>query len=85
MVQFCKPVDQNGRLYFFRSDVERYKRELANLPVMAFEGVDTLVPAAQLALELGVGRRTIGRRIREAALAAASRLGSGAPTAVAAE
>jgi hypothetical protein len=66
--KFPLPVRQRGRLFFWRSKVEEYKRALAGLPPKAPDPdlVDVLVPAVALAAEFGVGRRTIGRRIAEA-------------------
>jgi hypothetical protein len=68
--RFPPTTEMNGRLYVLRSDFERYKVEL-----IAFaQGVeptapppvnpDFFVPMRQVAAELGVGRRTIGRRIK---------------------
>jgi hypothetical protein len=66
--KFPLPVRQRGRLFFWRSHVEAYKRALAGLPPKALDPdlVDVLLPAAALAAEFGVGRRTIGRRVAEA-------------------
>ncbi len=60
---FPSPIKQNGRLYFFRSQLEAYKRALAGLPPEPWKGVDELVPATLTAREFGFGRRTLGRRI----------------------
>ena len=65
MPKFPTPVRQNGRMFFFRSHIEAYKRALAGLPLVDFQGVDSLVPALTVAAELGFGRRTLGRRIAE--------------------
>lgn len=66
MTQFPKPVRSKGkRLFFWRSQLEAYKLALAGLPKKEFEGIDSLVPAAQTASELGFGRRTLGRRVVE--------------------
>jgi hypothetical protein len=62
---FPTPVRQNGRIYFLRSSLEAHKRALAGLPPVDFQGIDALVPAPRAATELGVGRRTIGRRVAE--------------------
>jgi hypothetical protein len=64
-----KPVSQNGRLYFWRSQLEAYKRELAGLPPLDNPSttIDELVPAAQAAREFGFGRRTLGRRLQATA------------------
>ena len=68
-------LDVNGRLYNWRSQIEHYKEQLARhalglaplpLPTTRPEG-DVLVPVKISASELGVGRRTLGRRIKEAA------------------
>ena len=60
-----------GRGYIFRSALNRYKAELQAFALGA-EPVappsidpDPLVPLMRVADELGVGRRTIGRRIVE--------------------
>jgi hypothetical protein len=63
-IPFPNPVRQNGRLYFFRSQLEAYKRALAGLPPVEFEGPEVLVPSNPVCLEFGVGRRTLGRRIK---------------------
>jgi hypothetical protein len=62
---------QNGRGYILRSELDRYKTDL----IAAALGVapvysprvnpDPLVPLKAVSEELGVGRRTIGRRIAE--------------------
>jgi hypothetical protein len=61
-----------GRGYVLRSALNAYKRELvaASLgapPVyLPDPDPDPFVPLKQVCVELGVGRRTIGRRIKEA-------------------
>jgi hypothetical protein len=66
-------VDQNGRRYFWRSEVERYKKELAGLPFQNDRNTpDVLIPAKLFAMELGVCVRTLGRRIAESRNAAAA-------------
>jgi hypothetical protein len=62
---FPQAIHLNGRLYFSRHGTENYKLALAGLPPKDFEGPDELVPAKQLAVELGVHRRTIARRVLE--------------------
>ena len=64
-IEFPAPRAINGRLFFVRSEVEAYKRELAGLPPLPQASVIEMVPAKKLAEELGVGRRTIGRRVAE--------------------
>jgi hypothetical protein len=62
--KFPSPVQQHGRMYFWRSELEAYKRALAGLPPTDNpNAVDMLVPAAQAASEFGFGRRTLGRRV----------------------
>ena len=69
--KFPIPVKQNGRLYFWRSQLETHKRQLAGLPPLDSLGmVDVLVLAAQVASEFGFGRRTLGRRVAESEQAA---------------
>jgi hypothetical protein len=69
--RFARVIWQNGRGYVLRSELNRYKAELT----AAALGVapvypprvdpDPLVPLKAVCEELGVGRRTIGRRIAE--------------------
>jgi hypothetical protein len=68
---FPKVVWQKGRGYVLRSALNRYKAELtaAALGVAPVSPSpvepDPLVPLKAVSEELGVGRRTIGRRIAE--------------------
>jgi hypothetical protein len=64
--KFPSPVTQNGRMFFWRSHLEAHKRALAGLPFEVDPQPDVLVTAAQAAIEFGVCRRTIGRRVVEA-------------------
>jgi hypothetical protein len=72
--QFPDLVRVNDRAYFFRHKIEGYKRALLALAlgVEASDAVETepavveLVPAGQFARELGIHRRTLGRRIKGA-------------------
>ena len=64
------PLDMSGRLYFQRSVIEHYKQSLIawasgaqDPPVYIPPAVEEFVTAEQVARELGVTRRTIGRRI----------------------
>jgi hypothetical protein len=71
MPQFPTPVRINGRLYIRRLDLEDYKAGLVAAALGSTPHVrpsvepDCLIPLKQVAAELGVGRRTIGRRIAE--------------------
>jgi|SRR5271165_5394023 len=75
--RFCDVIFSNGRGYVRRSDLDRYKAELlafalgvapvAPPPIVP----DPFVPLKQVCAELGVGRRTIGRRILESQAARA--------------
>jgi hypothetical protein len=65
----------NGRGYNWRSQLEHYKEQLVRhalggqpqpLP-MTRPAQDALVPLKITGFELGVGRRTLGRRIKAAA------------------
>jgi hypothetical protein len=65
-------INVNGRNYLWRHDLEGYKAELVR-HALGGQSVqappsrpdhDVLVPLKIAALELGVGRRTIGRRIK---------------------
>jgi hypothetical protein len=65
-------IDVNGRKYIQRGDLEGYKAALIQMALGASKAVEmtqaeyaTLVPLKTAAAELGVGRRTIGRRIVE--------------------
>jgi hypothetical protein len=70
------PFRVNGRLYLRRSQLDRYKAELQahalgvrpiySPPVEP----DPFIPLKAVETELGIGRRTIGRRIAEAQAAA---------------
>jgi hypothetical protein len=67
-----------GRGYVFRSALNQYKAELQGFALgvapMAPHAIDPdpLVPLMRVAAELGVGRRTIGRRIVESQAAEAA-------------
>jgi hypothetical protein len=60
---FPSPRRINGRLYWERGEIEDYKRALLGLPPAERGPTLELVPASVLGRELGVGRRTLGRRI----------------------
>jgi len=61
-----------GRGYLLRSQLDQYKAALqafalgVSLPEPRAVYPDPFVPLKQVCAELGVGRRTIGRRIKEA-------------------
>jgi hypothetical protein len=63
-----------GRGYLLRSQLAQYKAELqafalgVSPPDPKIVDPDPFVPLKQVCAELGVGRRTIGRRIKEAEL-----------------
>jgi hypothetical protein len=69
--RFVEVIWQKGRGYVLRSALNRYKAELtaAALGVAPVypqpTDPDPLVPLKAVCQELGVGRRTIGRRIAE--------------------
>lgn len=74
---FPPVIHLNGRGYIWRSALEGYKAEVIRHALGGLKepqatsspaGHDVLVPLKIAALELGVGRRTIGRRIRQAKL-----------------
>jgi hypothetical protein len=75
-LRFPNVVFLNGRGYVLRSDLNRYKAELlaSALGVPSVEPPlvepDPLVPLKVVSAELGVGCRTIGRRIDESQAAA---------------
>jgi hypothetical protein len=62
-----------GRGYLLRSQLDQYKAEVQTFalgispPEPKIAEPDPFVPLKQVCAELGVGRRTIGRRIKEAA------------------
>jgi hypothetical protein len=70
---FPAPIRKNGRLYWLRSEIEKYKADLIcaarNIPPQTIEprAVEEFVPSDIVAVELGVSRRTLGRRFGEAA------------------
>jgi hypothetical protein len=64
------PLDMSGRLFFQRSIIEHYKQTLVAWASGAQDPPDYIPPAIEefvsadtVARELGVTRRTIGRRI----------------------
>jgi hypothetical protein len=67
-IEFPRPMRLNNRLYFARSALEKYKRalvaEATGAEPVPYTGPEVFVPVEQAAQELGVTRRTIGRRIR---------------------
>jgi hypothetical protein len=65
-VKFPALIRQNGRLYGERGALENYKRLLAELPPLNLDPNRPveLIPAKQIAAEMGFGRRTLGRRIQ---------------------
>ncbi len=70
-LEFPPPIRVHGRLFWRRSEIERYKRQLiANAtgvapqePKEADDSPEVFVPSDQVAREFGFGRRTLGRRI----------------------
>jgi hypothetical protein len=70
----------NGRWYVTRNDFNRYKAELLASALGAepayppADDHNPLIPLKQVAAELGVGRRTIGTRMAEAAKAVLTRV-----------
>ena len=72
----------NGRWYVTRNDFNRYKAELLASALGAepayppADDHNPLIPLKQVAAELGVGRRTIGTRMAEAAKACLARVDS---------
>ena len=64
-IEFPAPRAINGRLFFVRSEVEVYKHDLAGLPPPPRAAVIELVPAKAVAAELGITRRTLGRRVAD--------------------
>jgi hypothetical protein len=70
---FPPVLNINGRNYVWRSDFEKYKVELIRYATGGRSGPpapprpdqgDILVPFKIVSEELGVGRRTIGRRMK---------------------
>jgi hypothetical protein len=64
-----EPLIESGRLFFVRSALEKYKKDLLRAAGLAVPDDDDeseiieLVPAAQACRELGFGRRSLGRRL----------------------
>jgi hypothetical protein len=69
----------SGRWYILRNELNMYKAKLVASALGAepvyppADNHNPLVPLKQVAAELGVGRRTIGTRMAEAAKAALAR------------
>lgn len=68
--EFPNPVKMRGRLFWRRSELETYKHQLltfaSGVPASAgfvANQIESFVPAGEVALEFGFGRRTLGRRI----------------------
>ena len=63
---FPTPVRMGGRLFFDRHEVENHKRKLMRLTPVERDPATLIVfvGAPQLADELQIDRRTLGRRIR---------------------
>jgi hypothetical protein len=62
-----EPVRLNNRLFFERHKIEAYKRKLIGVEEKEFADppIIELIPAAEVARELGHTRRTLGRRLVE--------------------
>jgi hypothetical protein len=65
--EFPSPVYQNGRMFFVDRDAEDYLRALAGRTPLPCDPAEPLKlrSAQQFADDLGVGRRTIGRRVAQ--------------------
>jgi hypothetical protein len=69
-VKFPQALRLNNRIFFLRSELEKYKRALVAAATgdepepVASSGAEVFVPAEQAAREFGFSRRTLGRRIR---------------------
>jgi len=71
---FPQVIYINGRGYIWRSELEHYKKQLVRYalggqqepPPASLPEHDALVALKIASAELGVGRRTIGRRIKDA-------------------
>ena len=64
--QFPSPTMFGGRLRFIEAEVESYKRLLAGLPAIerAADAPTVFVTAQKVCADLGIDRRTLGRRVR---------------------
>jgi len=64
--EFPSPARFGGRLRFDAFEVERFKRSLAGLPTRARDPEQPLrfVDVSDVCADLGIDRRTLGRRIR---------------------
>jgi hypothetical protein len=73
--KFPRTICNNGRNFVTRGELEKYKADLISFatggecrPVdLAPHEINALVPFKEVADELGTGRRTIGRRVKEKA------------------
>ena len=63
---FPSPARIGGRLRFDAFEVERFKRELAGLPLLERDLSQPIrfLDASDVCRDLGVDRRTLGRRVR---------------------
>lgn len=63
--EFPAPIRMGGRLRFDHHDAENYKRALAGLPLNDRNPSDPIrfVSASDLCADLGIDRRTLGRRV----------------------
>ena len=63
--KFPVPARIGGRLRFDAFDAERYKRELAGLPALERDPQQPIrfVDASAICRDLGINRRTLGRRV----------------------
>jgi hypothetical protein len=64
--EFPSPTRFGGRLRFDAFEVERFKRELAGLPRIERDHSQPIrfVDAGDVCRDLGVDRRTLGRRVK---------------------
>jgi hypothetical protein len=67
--EFPTPHRRAGRLWWDRHEIKNYKRILMGLAPVERDPSSTIVfvNARQLTVEIGVGRRSLGRYVRKAA------------------
>ena len=64
--EFPAPIRFGGRLRFDAPDHENFKRALAGLPAVARDPSEPIrfVDASSVCADLGIDRRTLGRRVK---------------------
>jgi predicted DNA-binding transcriptional regulator AlpA len=64
--EFPQPIRMGGRLKFIQHEIDDYVRTLAGLPAVARDPAAPirLLDAQTICADLGIDRRTLGRRVK---------------------